>query len=132
MKSKKDATHVGMESPFQRGYQGSKFQLNKAPQVSEELSLQDQEIMAMMMPDFDQQIDICVEEIWGQSDMDNNGFLDKIEMEKLFKRTLVELGETYDFTDGDFKTAFKEFDKNRDGRIQKEEMKIFILKMAGL
>ena len=53
MKSKKDASHVGMESPFQRGYQGSKFQLNKAPQVSEELSLQDQEIMAMMMPDFD-------------------------------------------------------------------------------
>ena len=47
-----------------------------------------------MMPDFDQYIDICVEEIWGQSDMDNNGFLDKIEMEKLFKRTLIELGET--------------------------------------
>ena len=53
-------------------------------------------------------------------------------MEKLFKRTLIELGETQEFTDGDFKTAFKEFDKNRDGRIQKEEMKIFILKMAGL
>ena len=85
-----------------------------------------------MMPDFDQQIDICVEEIWNQSDIDHNGFLDKIEMEKLFKRTLIELGETQEFTDGDFKTAFKEFDKNRDGRIQKEEMKIFILKMAGL
>ena len=53
-------------------------------------------------------------------------------MEKLFKRTLMELGETMEFTDGDFKTAFKEFNKNRDGRIQKEEMKIFILKMAGL
>ena len=88
--------------------------------------------MALMMPDFDQQIDICVEEIWGESDIDSNGFLDRIEMEKLFKRTLVELGETQEFTDGDFKTAFKEFDKNRDGRIQKEEMKIFILKMAGL
>ena len=86
----------------------------------------------MMMPDFDQQIDICVEDIWKTSDRDNNGFLDKVEMEKLFKRTLVELGETQEFTDGDFKTAFKEFDKNRDGRIQKEEMKIFILKMAGL
>ena len=53
-------------------------------------------------------------------------------MERLFKKTLVELGETEDFTDGDFKSAFKEFDKNRDGRIQKDEMKIFILKMAGL
>ena len=64
--------------------------------------------------------------------MDNNGYLDKAEMEKLFRRTLVELGETREFTDGDFKTAFKEFDRNRDGRIQKEEMKLFILKMAGL
>ena len=73
-----------------------------------------------------------MEDIWKTSDRDNNGFLDKVEMEKLFKRTLVELGETQEFTDGDFKTAFKEFDKNRDGRIQKEEMKIFILKMAGL
>ena len=84
------------------------------------------------MPDFDQQIEICVEDIWRQSDLDSNGYLDRIEMEKLFKKTLVELGETRDFTDGDFKTAFKEFDKNRDGRIQREEMKIFILKMAGL
>ena len=73
--------------------------------------------MALLMPDFDQQIDICVDEIWHSADHDNNGFLDKIEMQKLFKKTLVELGETEDFTDGDFKTAFKEFDKNRDGRI---------------
>ena len=86
----------------------------------------------MMMPDFDQQIDICVEEIWQEHDENHDGFLDVIEMEKLFKRTLMELGETMEFTDGDFKTAFKEFNKNRDGRIQKEEMKIFILKMAGL
>ena len=75
---------------------------------------------------------MCVDQIWHQSDLDNNGYLDKTEMEKLFKRTLIELGETQEFTDGDFKTAFKEFDRNRDGRIQKEEMKIFILKMAGL
>ena len=73
--------------------------------------------MALMMPDFDQQVDICCEEIWQEADRDHNGFIDKIEMEKLFKKTLVELGETEDFTDGDFKTVFKEFDKNRDGRI---------------
>ena len=62
--------------------------------MEEEFSAQDREIMALMMPDFDQQIDICVDEIWDQADLDKNAYLDKIEMEKLFKRALVELGET--------------------------------------
>ena len=50
--------------------------------------------MSLMMPDFDQQIGICVEEIWDQADLDRNAYLDRIEMERLFKRTLIELGET--------------------------------------
>ena len=50
----------------------------------------------------------------------------------LFRRVLDELGESANFNDIDFKTAFKIFDNNGDGRIQKDEMMIFILKMAGL
>ena len=45
---------------------------------------------------------------------------------------MTEFGETVEFSDADFKVAFREFDKNGDGLIEREEMKIFIAKMAGL
>ena len=88
--------------------------------------------MKKFMPDFDQTISNAAEEIWQRFDRDNNGFLDKIESEKMFRQIMIELGETEDFTDGDFKTAFREFDKDRNGRISRDEMQLFIIKMADL
>ena len=36
------------------------------------------------------------------------------------------------FSEADFEACFKEFDKDGSGTISKEEMKIFIKKVAGL
>ena len=88
--------------------------------------------MKKFMPDFDQVVSNAADEIWQRFDRDNNGFLDKIESEKMFRQIMIELGETEDFTDGDFKTAFREFDKDRNGRISRDEMQLFIIKMADL
>ena len=88
--------------------------------------------MKKFMPDFDQVVSNASDEIWQRFDRDNNGFLDKIESEKMFRQIMIELGETEDFTDGDFKTAFREFDKDRNGRISRDEMQLFIIKMADL
>ena len=84
------------------------------------------------MPDFDQVVSNAADEIWQRFDRDNNGFLDKIESEKMFRQIMIELGETEEFSDGDFKTAFREFDKDRNGRISRDEMRLFIIKMADL
>ena len=86
----------------------------------------------MFMPDMDQTIENAVEEIWQRFDVDNSGFLDREESEKMFRQILTEFGESIDFTDADFRVAFKEFDKNRNGRIARDEMKLFIIKMADL
>ena len=45
---------------------------------------------------------------------------------------MIEFGEAEEFSDGDFKTAFREFDKDRNGRISKDEMRLFIIKMSDL
>ena len=86
----------------------------------------------MFMPDFDQTVENACEEIWQRFDHDNSGFLDRVESEKMFRQILIEFGETYDFTDADFRMAFREFDKDRNGRIDRDEMKLFIIKMADL
>ena len=42
------------------------------------------------------------------------------------------MGEQGDFSETDFEACFKEFDKDGNGTISKDEMKIFIKKVAGL
>jgi len=48
------------------------------------------------------------------------------------KQTLIELGETADFTDEDFDAAFVEFDQDGNQSVDMDEMKAFIIKMANL
>jgi len=42
------------------------------------------------------------------------------------------MGESGEFSEQDFEACFKEFDKDGNGTISKDEMKIFIKKVAGL
>ena len=42
------------------------------------------------------------------------------------------MGENGEFSEADFEACFKEFDKDGNGTISKDEMKIFIKKVAGL
>eukprot|EP00352_Strombidinopsis_acuminata_P007892 CAMPEP_0176374336 /NCGR_PEP_ID=MMETSP0126-20121128/26688_1 /TAXON_ID=141414 ORGANISM="Strombidinopsis acuminatum, Strain SPMC142" /NCGR_SAMPLE_ID=MMETSP0126 /ASSEMBLY_ACC=CAM_ASM_000229 /LENGTH=84 /DNA_ID=CAMNT_0017734875 /DNA_START=175 /DNA_END=429 /DNA_ORIENTATION=+ len=84
------------------------------------------------MPGIDTVIDDCIEDIWRRYDKDGSGELDKAETKIFLKNTLLELGETGDFSESDFNTAFSEFDKDNNGTVNKEEMKIFIIKMANL
>lgn len=42
------------------------------------------------------------------------------------------MGENGDFSDADFEACFKEFDKDGNGTISRDEMKSFIKKVAGL
>jgi Ca2+-binding EF-hand superfamily protein len=42
------------------------------------------------------------------------------------------MGENGDFSEGDFEACFKEFDKDGSGTISRDEMKVFIKKVAGL
>ena len=110
----------------------NKLEINKAPKFEEEFSQEERELMKMFMPDFDQTVENAVEEIWRRFDKDNSGFLDRVESEKMFTQILVEFGEAVDFTDADFRSAFREFERNRNGRIGRDEMKLFIIKMADL
>ena len=42
------------------------------------------------------------------------------------------MGENGEFSEADFEACFKEFDKDGNGTISKDEMKVFIKKVAGL
>ena len=42
------------------------------------------------------------------------------------------MGENGEFSEADFEACFKEFDKDGNGTISRDEMKVFIKKVAGL
>ena len=48
------------------------------------------------------------------------------------KKTLNEMDSNDDFSDEDFAACFAEFDKDGNGTIDKQEMAVFIKKVAGL
>ena len=104
----------------------------KIPQFEEEFDEEEQMLINALMPGIDTVIDDCIEDIWRRYDKDGSGELDKAETKIFLKNTLLELGETGDFSENDFNTAFSEFDKDNNGTVNKEEMKIFIIKMANL
>ena len=69
----------------------------------------------------------CVQEIWTEYDKDNSGALDKAETRKFMEKTLSEMNNDGGaISDDDFDQVFKEFDKNGDGTISREEMAAFI------
>ncbi len=77
-------------------------------------------------------IEKCIDDIWKKYDKDNSSFLDKGEARIFVRETLFEMGENGEFSEQDFEACFREFDKNGNGSICKDEMKVFILKVAGL
>ena len=48
------------------------------------------------------------------------------------QNTLGEINDNNEFSDEDFNACFAEFDKDGSGTIEKDEMAIFIKKVAGL
>lgn len=64
-----------------------------------------------------------MQSFWPKYDKDNNGSLDKAEIKLFF---IDYLGST-DMDDAQFETAFKNFDTNGNGRIEKSEMANFLL-----
>jgi len=48
------------------------------------------------------------------------------------KLTLTEMGESGNFSEKDYNECFKEFDRDGNGTISRQEMRIFIKRVAGL
>ena len=84
------------------------------------------------MANVEEIIDKIVQDIWSQYDKDNSGYLDKKESRPFVAQTLVDMGESGDFSEEEFEGCFKEFDKDGNGQISKEEMRDFIKKVAKL
>eukprot|EP00357_Protocruzia_adherens_P009718 CAMPEP_0115005526 /NCGR_PEP_ID=MMETSP0216-20121206/19927_1 /TAXON_ID=223996 /ORGANISM="Protocruzia adherens, Strain Boccale" /LENGTH=85 /DNA_ID=CAMNT_0002371875 /DNA_START=846 /DNA_END=1103 /DNA_ORIENTATION=- len=83
----------------------------------------------------DEQLRAGVDEIWPRYDVDNNGYLDKVEAKKFVIDMLESSGQTFD--QGVYETMFKEvMDRGEgeagDGRISKEEMVAFLRQLMGL
>eukprot|EP00347_Sterkiella_histriomuscorum_P005974 403354551 len=83
------------------------------------------------MSDIDPIIEKCIDDIWKTYDKDNSDFLDKAETKAFVKNTLTEMGNG-EFSEADFESCFKEFDKDDKGAISRDEMMVFIKKVAGL
>ena len=84
------------------------------------------------MSDLDSVIMRCVDDIWRDYDTDGSGELDKEETRKFIFDTLKEMSDDCQFSDEDFEQCFVEFDEDQSGTIEKEEMVVFIKRVAGL
>ena len=73
----------------------------------------------------------CVNDIWGEYDKDGSNQLDKSETKRFVTDILKEMGDGGQFSEQEFEDCFKEFDTSGDGHIDREEMAIFIKKIAG-
>lgn len=73
-------------------------------------------------------IESVISEIWNKYDKDKSGELDKDEARDFVKAELQELGEGCIFNEQEFDALFKEsFDEDGDARIQRDEMRKFLL-----
>ena len=57
---------------------------------------------------------------------------DKEETRKFVFDTLKEMSDDCQFSNEDFEKCFKEFDEDNSGTIEKQEMVVFIKRVAGL
>ena len=73
-----------------------------SPIMEDEFSYEEQELIATLMPNMDTVISDCIDDIWQLYDKNNDNRLSVDETKKFVKNTLIELGETGDFTDEDF------------------------------
>ena len=92
------------------------------------MAAQDREVYESV----DNIIDVCINEIWNEFDEDGNGDLDYDETKAFVKHTLIEMGETANYSENDFLQCFYQFAEGGAGFITKSEMAIFVKKVAGL
>ena len=83
--------------------------------------------------DINETLKECINDIWGEYDVDGSGVLEKEET-KIFVRDILEgLGvDGAGFSDHDFDYCFRETDTDGNGVISKSEMRFFIKNVAGL
>jgi Ca2+-binding EF-hand superfamily protein len=74
-----------------------------------------------------QQLEMIHQAIFGKYDLDNNGYLEKEEVEMFMRDALIAGGNTEEQVENAIKKFYHQVDKNGDGKISKEEM-IEILK----
>ena len=71
-----------------------------------------------------------VDEIFNAYDIDGSGTLNEKETKRFVIDTLGELG-SYDFSEEEFKEAYEEFDKDKNGVIEKNEIAIYVKQLLG-
>ena len=65
------------------------------------------------MANVDSVIEKCVEDIWGEYDVDDSGSLDKAECKNFIMTTIIEFNPMFNaeaFSDEDFESTFATFD----------------------
>lgn len=83
--------------------------------------------------DINETLKSCINEIWGDYDLDGSGVLEKPETKIFVKDILEGLGvDGAGFSDHDFENCYRETDTDGNGVISKSEMRLFIKNVAGL
>ena len=82
--------------------------------------------------DYEEALMKTVDEIWAKWDKDQNGTLDKSEMRGFVEATMAQAGINKQITDADFETIFAQFDLDGSNAIERDEMAVFVKKMAGI
>lgn len=72
-----------------------------------------------------------IEDIWITYDLDENGFLEKEET-MAFLEDYMSQHSTSQFNTNNFENVFKVIDKNKNGVIDRDEMKDFIKKLKAV
>ena len=72
-----------------------------------------------------------VDEIWVKWDRDQNGTLDKTEMRGFVEATIAQSGINKVVTDEEFNQIFAQFDIDNSSTIERDEMAVFVKRMAG-
>jgi hypothetical protein len=68
----------------------------------------------------------AIDKIWEQFDEDNNGSLDREETRTFLKTVLANVPPPNQYDDSKFDQTFIAIDKNANGRIEKNEMFMFL------
>ena len=84
------------------------------------------------MEDIIKEADGLMESFWTQMDTNGDGFFDRSELEKILQAqrdTLLKAGITDLKEIESMKEDFEAQDANKDGKVSKDEMKAFMLKL---
>ena len=86
-------------------------------------------------------VDKIVESIWSKYDQDDNGKLDYEELKKMLKETFEKIKQDGDGedrekiktpSDAQMEKAFKEYDTDGNGWVDKAEMRKYVRKQMGM